>query len=57
MAAHNNRGALAVGLAEPARARFPAAGMAPLGAPGASAAWLTAGQKDEAPGWQAKEPA
>lgn len=50
MAAHDSHGVQALGLAAPSRARFPAAGLAPLGAPGASAAWLTAGHKEEPPG-------
>lgn len=54
MAAHNHHGAQAPGLAEPERARVPAAGLAPLGALGASAAVLTPAHNDEAPGWQAE---
>lgn len=47
MAAHDNHGAQAPGLAAPELAE-PAAVLAPLGAPGAAAAGLTAGHKDEA---------
>lgn len=54
MAAHNHHGARAPGLAVPELARVPAAGLAPLGAPGAAPAGLTTTHKDEAPGWQAE---
>lgn len=48
MAAHNNHGALAPGLAAPALPAGPAAGLAPLGSPGTSAVCLKARHKDEA---------
>lgn len=54
MAAHTHHGAHAPGLAAPERARVPADGLAPLGAPGAAPVGMTAGHKDEAPGWQAE---
>lgn len=53
MAAHDKHGARAPGLAAPELAG-PAAVLASLGAAGAAAAGLTAGHKDEAPGWQAE---